>query len=138
MNISFKDLPPKLQARVGLQGKTSMKRSKYGNKRATRGALKFDSEKEARRYDELVLLQKAGEVLWFIRQPQFELPGGTVYRADFLIVWDRTWAPSPERLAVAQFVTVEDVKSEATARDKTYRVKKREVEHHYGIVISEV
>jgi hypothetical protein len=40
---------------------------------------------------ELLMLRwrKAGEVLFFVRQPSFDLEGGVVYRADFLVVRDR-------------------------------------------------
>lgn len=47
----------------------------------------FPSKAEARRYSDLCILLHAKEVLWFIRQPSFDLPGGIKYRADFLVVW---------------------------------------------------
>lgn len=47
--------------------------SKYGNKKVTRGDITFDSMKEARRYAELALLQKAGAIQGLQRQVRFEL-----------------------------------------------------------------
>lgn len=47
--------------------------NKYGNKKVTRGGEKFDSAKEARRYGELVLLQRAGQIAGLDRQVRFEL-----------------------------------------------------------------
>ena len=44
----------------------------------------FASKKEARYYDELKLRQKAGEVLFFLRQAPFHLPGNTKYVVDFV------------------------------------------------------
>ena len=60
---------------------------KYKAVRTERNGIKFPSRKEARRYDELVLLQKAGEVVMFLRQPLFDIGGGTTYKADFLVFW---------------------------------------------------
>ena len=67
------------------------KKSKYGNKKAERDGLKFDSEKEANYYDDLVLLLRAKEILGFCRQARFSIGGGREYLCDF-IVWyiDRT------------------------------------------------
>lgn len=49
------------------------KPSKYGNRTVTRGGEKFDSAKEARRYGELVLLERAGQISNLERQVRFEL-----------------------------------------------------------------
>ena len=37
-------------------------RSKYGNVKTGRDALRFDSKKEARRFDELLTMQQVGEI----------------------------------------------------------------------------
>lgn len=62
-------------------------KSKYKNtpSRSADGK-RFDSKLECRYYEQLLLRWKAGEVLWFIRQVNFELEGGVVYRADFVEV----------------------------------------------------
>ena len=62
-------------------------RHKYHAKPTTRNGIHFDSKKEARYYDELLLRQRAGEVLFFLRQVPFDLPGNTKYRADFMEFW---------------------------------------------------
>lgn len=59
---------------------------KYGAERARSGEQVFDSRLEARRYDQLLLLEQAGEIAWFTRQPRFDLGGGVIYRPDFLVV----------------------------------------------------
>ena len=70
-------------------------RSKYGNVKATVGQEVFDSRAEARRWGELLWLQKAGQITDLRRQVPFELvpkqrdPSGravraVVYRADFV------------------------------------------------------
>lgn len=45
--------------------------------------IKFDSKKEGRYYLELKLRMRSGEVLFFLRQTPFHLPGETTYRVDF-------------------------------------------------------
>lgn len=46
---------------------------KYKNKKITINGIKFDSKKEAHRYSELTLMQKAGEISKLQRQVEFEL-----------------------------------------------------------------
>lgn len=45
--------------------------------------LRFDSKKEAKYYRELKLRQRSGEVVFFLRQVPFHLPGNVTYRVDF-------------------------------------------------------
>lgn len=93
-------------------------RIRVGSKeKRQRGAFTFDSIKEAQHYDALCLLKKAGEVVQFLRQVPFHLPGGTVYRADFLVFW------------ADGRCEVQDVKGMKT---ETYKIKKREVEAAYA------
>ena len=82
----------------------------------------FDSKKEMQRYRDLVMLQKLGQVLFFLRQVPFRLPGGVTYRVDFVIWW-------PDGRT-----TFEDVKGHKT---EVYRLKKRLVEAHYPVKIIE-
>ena len=102
--------------------------NKYGAKKAQRGPITFDSQKEAARYDQLVLLERAGEIRGLRLQPEFTLqeafttPAGEKirairYRADFAYEQkivegiDIRWAP-----------VVEDVKG---YRTKEYEIKKK-------------
>ena len=62
-------------------------RHKFGAKRTERDGFKFSSKKEARYFDELKLRQVAGEVLFFLRQVPFHLPGNTRYVVDFVEFW---------------------------------------------------
>ena len=62
------------------------------------GQQRFDSKKEARRYMDLQHLRLSREVVFFIRQTRFDLPGGLIWRADFVVFWKDG------------SVTVEDVK----------------------------
>ena len=45
--------------------------------------IKFDSKKESAYYVDLKIRQKAGEIVFFLRQTPFHLPGGVTYRVDF-------------------------------------------------------
>lgn len=63
------------------------KKAKFKNIRCQSADGKnFASRLERDYYEQLLLRWKAGNVLWFIRQPRFELEGGVVYVADFLVV----------------------------------------------------
>jgi hypothetical protein len=50
-------------------------RNKYGAKKTVVGEIKFDSKKEAHRWIELQLLEKAGEISNLQRQVKIELLG---------------------------------------------------------------
>ncbi len=98
----------------------AVKRAKYGNKTTVVDGIRFDSKKEAAYYEQLKLRQRAGEVHFWLRQVPVHLPGGTKYVIDFLVFL---------RTGEVQFV---DVKGRET---KEFKIKKREVEHHYPIRI---
>ncbi len=44
----------------------------------------FDSKKEAEYFGKLKILQKANEILFFLRQVPLDLPGGIKYKVDFV------------------------------------------------------
>lgn len=86
----------------------------------------FDSQHEADVYARLALETKAGEHFAVFCQVAFPLPGGVKYVADFVTLEpDGTF-------------TVYDAKSAATARDKVYRLKKRQMQACNHIEIREV
>lgn len=109
-----------------IQGK--QKANKYGNKRVVIDGWPFDSKLEAQRYEELKTLKAAGEIAWFICQVPFRLPGGIVYRADFLRV------NSPAYVAIGgPAVEVEDTKG-AMTRVSLNKIK--QVEELYGLKVT--
>lgn len=71
----------------------NMRYNKYRNIKTVIDGIKFDSKKEAARYQELLLMQKAGAISSLELQPSFELVGSVLwngknlrarkYRADF-------------------------------------------------------
>lgn len=97
--------------------------SKYKNVRCEFDGMRFDSIKECNYYRQLKALVTAGDVVTFIRQVPFHLPGGVKYVADFMIFW------------ASGEVAVVDVKG---VRTSEYKAKKKLVEHFYPITIEEV
>lgn len=102
---------------------------KYKNIPQLVNGFNFDSKKEAKRYLELLMLEKAGEIFDLELQPKFDLMVNGVkvgfYKADFQYVDKK----SGKRV-------VEDVKSKATITP-VYRLKKK-IMATLGINIQEV
>src|ERR1700723_850368 len=97
------------------------KKPKYKAVPTTIGKIRFSSGLEATRYKQLRLLEKDGQVQFFLLQPRFELPGGTKYVSDFLIVW------------ADGSITVEDIKGFQTQK---FKMQKKQVEALYPIEIN--
>lgn len=126
-----------------LAGAQAQKKSKYGNRKVVRDGIKFDSEREARRYGELKFLLKQGRIRDLRLQANFTLVEGyttvegkrikpMVYRADF--TYER--ATEPDIAGVVHWLPeVEDAKGMKT---KDYLLKKKLMQDKYGITIREV
>lgn len=94
-----------------------MIRHKFNAVRTESDGYKFASKKEAKRYKELKLLQQCGDVVFFLIQVPFRLPGGVKYIVDFEIFWANGE------------VTFEDVKGFET---DTFKMKRKMVEELYA------
>ena len=57
---------------------------KYKNIPTVVDGWRFDSQKEARYYQMLKAAVSSGELLYFLRQVPFHLPGHIIYRVDFV------------------------------------------------------
>ena len=101
------------------------KPGKYHNIRTVVDGINFASKREANYYSELLAMQRMGTVSWFMRQPIFDLGGGTTYRADFLVVM------------TGGAIHVVDVKPAGTYRLREYIFKKKIVESRYPVRIQE-
>ena len=104
------------------------RRNKYGKIKFTVDGITFASKAEARRYGELKLLVRAGEIQNLELQPKFALVGiGATkicqYRADF--AYQHTNGP----------LVVEDVKGMKTP---VYRLKAKLFRDNFGFSITEV
>lgn len=101
------------------------------------GTIRFDSQKEARRFDELMLKLRAGEITDLRLQQHYTLSEAFV-------------TPAGERVPaihyVADFVyrtrqgetVVEDVKGGKATQTPVYRQKKVLMQNRFGITIKEV
>jgi len=105
------------------------KRSKYGNKKTVVGGIKFDSQKEAKRWNELLMLQQAREIAGLMRQFRYPLFVNGVCVCTY--VADAVYTD----LRTGQVVT-EDVKG--GPRTTVYRLKKRLMKACLNIDIKEV
>jgi hypothetical protein len=109
------------------------KQNKYRNVKVVIDGIKFDSTKEANRYAELKMMEKAGEIVDLTLQPEYEYYSYNKtrvlfrYRADFKYAFPK--------LDVYTVWMVEDVKGVRTA---VYKLKKKLIEDRFGIVITEV
>ncbi len=82
--------------------------------------IRFPSTLEARYYQQLKIRQRAGEIVFFLRQVPIHLPGGTKLVIDFL------------EFHSDETVHFVDTKGYET---NSFKVKKREVEAAYPFII---
>ena len=95
---------------------------KFGAKRTISDGIKFPSKKEAKCYDDLKVRQMAGEIVFFLRQVGFHLPGGVRYVVDFVTF---------NSDGSVHFIDAKGMKTES------YKAKKRMVEAIYPVEIEE-
>jgi len=97
---------------------------------------RFPSKREAKRYGELMLLQRAGEISDLQLQPAFpvQINGKPfcVYHADFAYK-----ANSSESTKGCERI-VEEVKSSGTRKDPSYRLRRKAAELYHGITVEEI
>ena len=171
MGIDISRLSPQAQAQIARKiaaqardkaekqaaAQEERKRKYHNNPTDRHGAegkkIRFDSKREAARYDELMLMLKAGKIRELKLQPQFTLqeayttPDGNriraiIYKADFSYEEQITTHFVESRTNYHyddtswQFV-VEDVKSKAT-KTRVYGMKKKLLREKFGIDIVEV
>lgn len=102
-------------------------RSKYNARRVTVGNITFSSKGEAKRWQDLCIMQQAGEITNLRRQVKYPIEVNgihiTTYTADF--VYDSCGK-----------IVVEDFKSPAT-KTEAYRLRKKLLKACYGIDILE-
>lgn len=99
-----------------------MRVTKYKAKRTTIDHINFASQKEAAMYLRIKEKEKSGEILYFLMQVPFALPGGTKYVCDFMLVY-------PDELV--RYVDAKGFKTQM------YILKKKQVEALYPIKIEE-
>lgn len=138
-------LGPRAQRQILAKLGQATKTSKYHNEPCVVGRIRFDSKKEARRYEELMIMLRTGKIRSLKLQPQYTLQESCVtpegervrairYVADF--AYERPTKPDCTG-KVYWIPVVEDVKSKAT-RTAQYEIKRKLMWERYGIEIMEV
>lgn len=102
--------------------------SKYRNVKTTIDGIPFDSRAEARRYADLKLLARAGEITNLEIQPKFDITINGVKICTYIADFRYVEFGSNE-------VVVEDVKG---VRTPVYNLKKRLIKATHGVDITEV
>lgn len=124
-------------------------RSKYGSRKQTVSGITFDSRREARRFQELRLLEPAGEIsdlrlqVKYVLIPTQRAPSFEVYKRGPNKGRRKPWEVLEKECAyIADFVytkgdetVVEDAKG---VRTKEYIIKRKLMLERYGIQIREV
>lgn len=106
-----------------------VKNNKYGNQKTTINGITFDSRKEASRWQELRLLEQAGEIVGLNRQVKIELiPATKLYRAVTYVA-DFVYFDKRQKKTI-----YEDVKGMKT---DIYKLKKKILYWRHGIEILE-
>ena len=96
---------------------------KFHAKPVEADGIKFASKKERAFFEQLKLLQRSGEVLFFLRQTPLHLSDGkSKYVCDFLVFYAD---------GHVEFIDCKGFKTE------TYKLKKRLIESQYPIEIIE-
>lgn len=124
---------------------------KYRNRKTECDGFVFDSAKEAHRWMELRLLERAGEIDRLERQPVYRLYAIRLVPPASRHVRDARPIPVAEiTAAVGKFtpdfryrtkdgaIVVEDCKSPATRTETAYRLRKRIWEANTGLTLTEV
>lgn len=116
-----------------------MKKAKYKNTKVINDdGIKFDSKKEARRYQALLLMQRAGEIKDLELQPRFSLVKGVKFSGDarakpdirYTADFAYTDTKTGERI-------IEDVKSPVTKKKTDYRMRRHMMLAIHGIEVLE-
>lgn len=113
-----------------------MNRRKYNNKKVTVDGITFDSVKEARRYAELLLLQRSGKIKDLRRQWKYVLIPSQYAEVD-----GKRKCIERECTYVADFVYLQDgeiiVEDTKGFRTPEYKIKRKLMLKVHGIRIKE-
>lgn len=99
------------------------RKSKYKAQPTYIDGVRFPSKLEARYYRILKLREKNKDLRYFLVQVPFRLPGGVVYRCDFMVV---------ENDGSIRYIDTKGVETPA------FKIKKKQVEALYPVKIEVV
>ena len=111
-----------------------MKKQKYGNNKITIDGIRFDSKREAQRWQELRLMERAGRITDLRRQVKFVLIPSQRGEDGKVIEKQVTY--------IADFVYLKDgktvVEDSKGYRTEVYRLKKKMMLYFFHVRIQEV
>ena len=108
--------------------KSNGRRSKYGAHPVSIDGLRFDSAREATRWVQLVMLERAGVIQGLRRQVPFVLIDKSAHGRAIRYIADFTYMQDGQEI-------VEDAKG---YRTDVYKLKRRMMAERYGIIVKEV
>ena len=119
--------------------------NKYRNKKIKVGEKVYDSKKEMRRHQQLLLLEKNGEISDLQMQVKFVLIPAQ-YSNTEITKNGKFKCLERECVYIADFVykdqngqlVVEDVKSKITRQNPTYIIKRKLMLYKHGLKITEI
>ena len=126
-------------------GERVTKMNKYRNKKIKVGEKVYDSKKEMRRYQQLLLLEKNGEISDLQMQVKYVLIPAQYSKTE-LTKNGKFKCLERECVYIADFtykdqdgqLVVEDVKSKITRQNPTYIIKRKLMLYKHGLKITEI
>lgn len=116
---------------VDIKSEKKKRRSKFNNNAVEYEGIKFDSNKECRRYKELLMLLKAGEIVQLKLQKPYILIDANENEKKCIYVADFEYYTKDGELVV------EDTKSDITRKHPVYIMKRKLMLDRHGIKIKE-
>lgn len=137
------DAKRQITAQLLKKGETAPKASKYHAEKDERAGIKFDSKKEARRFDELMLLYKSGEIRKLKVHPEYTLleaytalDGEKIRALKYVADFSYERNAGTDTYGYQHWVKVtEDTKGVLTS---DYKIKRKLFKEKYGYSITEV
>lgn len=105
-----------------------MLKHKFNAKACEADNIKFSSKAERSYYHKLKILKESGQILFFLMQVPFRLPGNIIYRIDFV----EFWAPKHDQPGDIIFTEVKGVMTDSA------RIKILQTQELYNIHINVV
>lgn len=97
------------------------RRSKYGNRRVKAAGVSFDSQSEQRRWEELKLLEKAGEIRYLVLHPRFSLDVNGIHICDYVA----DYGYEARYLKDNWIKVVEDLKGGTITQTDVFKLKRK-------------
>lgn len=111
-----------------LESGSGEKKSKMNNKKVDQDGITFDSKKECKRYNQLRMLQRVGEISGLELQPVYELQ--PAFKKNLNTYQAIKYLPDFKYTKNGQTI-IEDVKASAYFKTDVYKMKRKMFEYRY-------